>query len=376
MPNTGNCGNRLPQRSKKFSAQVRAVRLLPCLPRYDDKTVSKKSDEALAKELAQYSGVVAGSNGKGGSGTCIELENGKIAVLTARHVVLECLRNTGRVGIAAYNVKFQDPNLIRMDSSQQGDAAYLVFKDAPAKLKAIRFAEWTKNRSDIAVGQRAMAVGFPGTLRKIDGRQLIPEFAWLRDRIFSIEGNRVVSGINETVEGISSTFEGLSGGGLFSDDGRFIGVVVEERRRVTEFLGELQSLLPGEFAELYTPYSIPPDAPRGKYHNDERALRIVLQKPDGSGIQAIVGALAQCLWSKTNPEHKYGRLYSLEFVIPGIDEHYPININSTFSWSGDTDADRLKAMDEEFKFLLLRMRWLLKDDPDGMMATLEVNPLT
>jgi len=34
-----------------------------------------------------------------------------------------------------------------------------------------------------------------------------------------------------------------------------------------------------------------------------------------------------------------------------------MNMNSTFTWSGHTEEDRQKAMEEEFKFLLLRMRW-------------------
>lgn len=336
--------------------------------------MTEKSERTIAKELAKYSGLVVGSNGRGGSGTCVQLEDGKIALLTAKHVVIECLRNTGRVLIAADGINFEEPRLIRMDSSQDGDAAFLVFRNPAVNQKAIPFAEWTKTRLDLAVGQRVFACGFPGAFRRIeeedDKIQIMSHFGWIEDEILAIEGNRVVSGFN--VDGVPTTLRGLSGGGLFSEDGRFIGVVVEEKRRVSEFHGELHSLLPGEFAELYTPFSMPADAPTGGFFGEERVVKLALQKPDGSGIQAIVGVMAQCYWSRTNPDHKYGRfgrLISLEFIIPGIDTHYPINIESIFTWSGDTEKDRLTAIYDEFKFLLLRIGWLIKDGgPDGEMS--------
>jgi hypothetical protein len=329
------------------------------------------SDEARARELVPLAAVVIGANGKGGSGVCVQLEDGAIAVLTAKHVVLECLRNTGRVRIAAYNVKSQDPELIRMDSTQQGDSAYLMFKEPPTTVKAVPYPDWTTSRLDLEVGQRVITVGFPSFLRKREGNMLIPRIAWLGDSIVAIQGNHIVSGINEIIEGMPNTLEGFSGAGLFSDDGRFIGVVVEEKRRLTESFGELYSLLPSGYAGLYTPFSAPP----GRYHNDQRALRITLLRRDGTGIQAIVGVLAQCIWSRTDPAERYGRLFSLEFVIPGINEHYPININSEFTWTGNAEADRIRAMEEEFRFLLLRMRWLLKDELDGG-STVQIHPLT
>lgn len=343
----------------------------------------KKFKRTAARELAKYSGLVVGSNGKGGSGTCVQLEDGKIALLTAKHVVIECLRNTGRVLITADNINLQEPLYIRMDSSQQGDAAFLVFRNLAVNPKAVPFAEWSSNRPDIAVGHRVFTCGFPAAFRRIEEEDrkihIMSGFARMEGEILAIEGNRVVSGINETIGGIPSTLRGLSGGGLFSSDDRFIGIVVEEKRRGSKSRVELYSLLPGEFTELYTPFTMPADAPAGGFFGEDRSVLLELQKPDGSGIQAIVGAKAQCYWSRTNPDHKYGRvgrLISLEFIIPGIDTHYPINIESIFTWSGDTEEDRLAAIYDEFKFLLLRIGWLIKNGgPDDEM-TIRVKAMT
>lgn len=335
------------------------------------------SDYALASELIHFTGLVAGGDLKGGSGTCVQLDDGSIALLTARHVVWECLRNTGRVGIAAFGAKFQEPKLIRMDSSQQGDAAYLVFKDPPVGAKAVPFADWTRNRTDLAVGLRVLVCGYSSALKQADNNKVVSTLAWLGDRILAIQGNRVVSGIGETLEGIPRTFEGLSGAGLFSDDARFIGVVVEEKRRLSESQGELYSLLPEEFPELYTPFSLSIEAPIGRYQVEHQHVGLTLLNPEG-GVLATIRAMAQYVWSRTAADHQHGRigrLLSLEFIIPGIQTRYPVSMTSTFTWAGNTNADMLNAAEEELKFLLLRMRWLVREGPDGEI-TLQVRSQT
>lgn len=343
-------------------------------------TKERRSEDDVVRDLAKVSGLIVGRNGKGGSGTCVQLSDGTVALLTAKHVVIECIRNTGEIAIAApfSGVGFQQPRSISMDSSQQGDAAILVFNGLVAEIPAIPFASWTANHAEIAVGLRVFACGFPGALRKLEGSKLTPAFAYLGDKISSIQGNAVACGINETIKDMPSQFGGMSGGGLFSAEGDFLGVIVEESRRLTQSRGELLSLLPGAFEELYKPYSMPPDVPKGGYYAEERSFVLDLLKPDNSGIQATVGVLAELYWSMTDPNHKYGRigrLITLEFIIPGIDTHYPINIESLFSWSDDTETGRMSAIQEEFKFLLLRMGWLLKDDGENGQLILQVHPM-
>ena len=336
-----------------------------------------RKERILVENLSMFAGLVSGANGRGGSGTCVELKDGSIALLTAKHVVFDCLRATGRIAISAYGIKFQEPQMIRMDSSQQGDAAFLVLKDLSIRPKAVPFDEWTRNRIGVAVGQRVLACGFPGVLRNVEGRIVSPTFAWVGDRVQSITSTRVVSGINEKLAGIPTSLKGMSGGGLFSEQGEFIGVIVGERRRVASGRGELHSLQPSAFAELYTPFMMPEDAPPGGFYSADRKVAIVIHTPDGIGTVATVGCLAQCFWSKTNPNHKHGRvgrLVSLEFVIPGIDTRYPINIESMFTWSGETEDDMMNAIQEEFRFLLLRLGWLLSDGPDGQ-SRLQINPM-
>lgn len=150
------------------------------------------------KRLAQCSGVVVGATGRGGSGTCVQLEDGPIALLTAKHVVIECLRNTGRVAIAAYGKPFGDPLEIRMDSSQAGDAAYLVFQTARTPEEFVPFSKWTTSRTDLVLGQRVIACGYPGAFRAIEENTFKSRFFCFADKIMDIQ-----HGINKTKRAVA-----------------------------------------------------------------------------------------------------------------------------------------------------------------------------
>ena len=340
-----------------------------------------RPDADLSKQLVMLSGVVVGRNGKGGSGTVILLEDGSVALLTAKHVVIECIRNTGGIAIGVPNsgVKFQVPKLIRMDSSQHGDAAYLIFNSLPGTIPAVPFWKWTKNHTGAVPGLWTFACGFPGALKTISGNRVSSTCVYIGDKILSVQPTSVVSGINEAVHGIPRSLQGMSGGGLFSESGDFIGVIVGEERNTASKRGALHTLLPNGFPELYRPFSMPLDAPSGGFYGMKRTVSFDMIDPATSKSIATVGVIAEVLKSKTNPTHRFGRfgrLLTLEFIIPGSAVHFPINIESIFFWTDDTDKGIERAIREEFKFLLLRIGWLLRDGRGGDdMGLIQVSPM-
>lgn len=328
------------------------------------------------RKIAHAAGIVLSLDGKGGSGTFVRLEDDQIAILTAKHVVIECIRSTGEFLIWAplFDAKFRKPTMIRMDSSQQGDAAFVIFEDPPVGIEPIAFDEWTRNGS-LAAGTEVLACGFPAALRKVEGRKITPKIGAFHSRVASLGGNTFVCPINETAESLG-TFEGLSGGGVFSMDGEFAGIVTGERRRISASYGELYSIRPRGFAEIFTPYSFPPDAPKGGYLGQKQSLSLHIKKSDGS-ILATVGCLAELMWSKTEPAHKHGkigRLLTIEFIYPDHERHYPVNIESMFYWEDDTEEGRTAAIQSEFKFVLMRMGWLVADSEDGP-STIQINAM-
>ncbi|MHB2025078.1 MAG: S1 family peptidase [Elusimicrobiota bacterium] len=333
----------------------------------------------VARKLASCAGIVVGADGKGGSGTCVRLEDGQIAMLTAKHVVLECLRGSGELYISApfFEAKLRRPRMARMDSAQQADAAFLVFNDPSPKIEPIPFDEWTTNDPELKVDTPVLACGFPGRLRAVDERTIKPQFGHLKDRILSLDGHTAICGIDESREKLP-TFEGMSGGGLFSYTGRFLGIITDERRRMTSNYGEVHSLRPSGYEELYKPFKLPGEPPKGGYLGQKRSVAISLKNPDGS-VLATVGCLAELLWASQDPTHPHarvGRLLTLEFIYPKGEMHYPINIESLFTWTDDSEEGQMAALRDEFKFLLMRMGWLLSDDNGTGTSAVQVNSLT
>jgi hypothetical protein len=335
--------------------------------------------QEVASRIAKISGLVIGRNAKGGSGICVCLEDGKVALLTAKHVVIECIRNTGEIAIAvpASGIEFHRPRLIRMDSSQQGDAAFLV-SDQLASLPAIPFEEWTKNHPDLGPNVVIAALGYLAVSKKVEGRRIGSTLCFLSDVILNVGRYIVTCGINEKAPNMPKRLDGMSGGGLFAITGDFLGIVISERRNVTPTRGELDVLLPSGYEELYKPFSMSTDGPGPGFYGEDMTVAISIKNGSGKLI-ATIGSNVEMFWSKTNPEHRYGRvgrLTTLEIVIPGIETHYPINIESLFFWDEDSSEGRLKAAREEFKYLLLRMGWLLKDEEGNSQTVLQINPMT
>ncbi|MDD2772509.1 MAG: serine protease [Elusimicrobiales bacterium] len=335
-------------------------------------------DKKIRGKLLSCAGIIVGADGRGGSGTFVQLKDGQIALLTAKHVVLECIRATGEAYIAApyFEEKLRRPQMIRMDSSQQADAAFAIFSDPSPKMQPIPYCDWTTDVAEIKIGDPVLACGFPGSLRQVSGRSIKPIFGSLNDRVRSRQGHTIVCGINELNETLP-TFAGMSGGGLFSHDGRFLGIIVNECRKITPTHGEIHSLIPSGYAELYREFKLPCNPPKGGYIGMKRSIALRLFNADGS-TRATVGCLGEFLLAQkdlTHPYARFGRMLTLEFIFPNGDVHYPVNIESLFTWEEDTEEGMLAALYEEFRFLLMRMGWLVSsEEPDGT-SYVQVKPL-
>jgi hypothetical protein len=267
-----------------------------------------------------------------------------------------------------------------MDSSQQGDAAFLI-SDQLISLPAIFFEQWTKKEPDVCLDLVVYAFGFPSAFKVIKGRCIVDsKLVFLGPTVSSVESNSLTCWINEKIEKMPARLNGMSGGGLFSLDGEFLGILTAERRGVSPSQGEFDVLLPSAYEELYKPFETPPDAPKGGFFGEKISMVFqLIESRKNNKLIATVGVMAETLWSITNPEHTHGRigrLLTLEIVRPGIPTHYPINIESVFfGWDDDSFSTRRKAVQEEFRFLLMRMGWVLKGEAGDSQASIQINPM-
>lgn len=332
-------------------------------------------EDEISLRIAKMTAMVVGADGKGGSGSCVQTEDGSIAVLTAKHVLIECLRNTGElyVSVPVSNIEFQRPKTIRMDSTDQGDAALLYF-NSPISTPFVPIDQWTKRNANIEIGQRTLSLGFPASGKTIEGKKISANINFLEDRILSINGEKIYCGINEKHPGMPKTLQGLSGGGIYNAKGEFLGIVIAEKRNTEKGLGELEIILPEAFQEIFTSFKIPPDGPGPGFMAEEYPISFTMRNIEGKEFATIeVGA--QLFWSKTNPENKFGRvgrLVTFVIKIPQKKTLYPINIESLFFWSEDSPEARLAAAREEVKFFLRRINWELQGED---WATIKVKPM-
>ena len=332
----------------------------------------------LADDIAQKSGLVLGKDGRGGSGTCVRLDNGDLALLTAKHVVVDCLL-TGELSIARSSDKCTDlPKRIRMDSTQMGDAAYVVLRRQDGKAPAIPFSQWTQNTQKLGTGAFGLASGFPGELRKPINKicqalcalrrlfgatvkqAIIPRHMFFQTAISRTSSDLVVCSIDERIKGFPTTLRGMSGGSLFTLDGDFVGVLIEERRKLTPVSGELDVLLPGAFTELYTPFQPPPGSPTDYWGQQAWSPVFNIVHMNDKKRKAKIQVSAELFWSEKSRASQYGRMGRISFftfIIPGFKQQYPVNTEALFYWDEDTEAAKLKALHEAIVFLLLRSEW-------------------
>jgi hypothetical protein len=101
-------------------------------------------------------------------GIFIKLEDGRIALLTARHVIVECIL-TGELTVsrlAQPGVRSAEPKAIRIDHRK--DAALLVMNDGALPGEVVPYVEWSRGGQAISKGMAGIVSGVVGEWRQPD----------------------------------------------------------------------------------------------------------------------------------------------------------------------------------------------------------------
>lgn len=322
-------------------------------------------------------GMIVGADGRGGSGACIELEDGSEALVTARHVIIDTIL-TGSMSIA----RFSDRQTItpeRIRISSRSDAAYIVSKSSNPESPRIKFKDWTETNAELKAGMLVLPVGFPGAWKEVDEeKKAIPSMKALALATTLSDpparGDYIICDLDERVPGLPSTLAGMSGGPLFSADRKFLGVLVHEVRRIGNGEhGEIHAAPVSELRELFEPAkSSISDYIRQKA--SAPALPLVNQRDQSR--RATMEIQAEMYWSEKTPNApmgRFGRIQMLRFLTPPGAENFPINTESLFFPNDDSEAARKRALHEEVKFLLNRTGWAIEPEFLGALES-EVEP--
>ena len=323
--------------------------------------VTEEEEQKTFEWIRSRLGSVLGADGRGGTGTFIELEDGRLALLTARHVVVRCIL-TGEMTVARLGqpgVHSVEPIAIRIDSKK--DAALLVFEPDSLPGELVPYAQWSSSRPVIAAGMPAIVSGIVGEWKQLDeGTRTIPLTKWIHywtavKNPHSRDGF-VICDVDETNTALPQSFKGMSGGPFISVGRRLLGVNTGEiRRKLGTDDGEFFVTSLDELGDLFTPYVPPADAPTDYMHQEAAlAFTAVGRKNRAFRIPAMVNV--EYFWSQADPdrpEGRIGRIIAIRFGAPDGAERYIVNTESVFRWyDGDTDEDRLRALYEELDFFL------------------------
>lgn len=323
--------------------------------------VTEEDVRVLGDWLRQRMGTILGADGRGGTGTFIELQDGRVALLTARHVVVRCIL-TGEMTSARLTepgALSLEPNAIRIDYRK--DAAFLVFKSDELRGEFVPYAEWSQDLPELAAGMPVIVSGVVGEWREPDlATKTIPVTKWLHfwTGITETRDDRgyFVCDVDEADTALPKSFGGMSGGPCISTSHRLLGVNTGEiRRKARSSTGEFFVTRLSDLKNLFDPYIPPADAPTD-YTRLEACLAFTAASRKDKRVRVPVVVQVEYFWSRSNPIRPHGRVGRIIAVRFGERRgagRYVINTESIFHWyNGDSDEDRLRALYEELTFFL------------------------
>lgn len=320
--------------------------------------LTEETERRLRAWIAGHVGCVVSADGRGGSGTFVQLPDGPVALVTARHVVIDCML-TGWLSVARLRVPSRTAVPLAAWIDPKNDAALLVLREGTLEGEAVQYAEWSEQRDPLAEGMPVVAVGVVGEWKKPDiSTRTIPQTHVLSLCSIVVDPEdhlgRLACHVDETLATLPRSFGGMSGGPLLSTSCHLLGVNTDEmRRRPGSNEGTLFATPFANLERLLHRFSRPPDL-SGNHIGQVREVTfraIGVNHPDRwFGLTAVVE-----FWSPSDPGEgasRFGRVVALLFSgLPGV-EAFSINTDLVFhDQEDDSDEERIRAVKSELAFL-------------------------
>jgi len=322
--------------------------------------------ERLCRWVFERVGYVVGGDGRGGSGVFVKTSEGRIALLTARHVAAHCIL-TGELQVAACidgQGQFETPLSVHL--STKCDAALMTMPEGFAPPAHLELDAWDPtHHSAPPSGAHAIAAGMPRTWktepdleqrRIARGRTLL---LWTEVKDTSeLHDGRIECKADKRIGDLPSTLRGMSGGPLFTTGHRLLGVIQSET--ISEKEGLLYSTPRAAWIDLFRHWH-----PEGDGPPDLRDTKIghdwmIIEPATGCPIPLQI--FAELSWSPSEPNHKYGgygRIYAIEFHKGDPRRQCLVNLEWIFYFESDHEAqDRIRTLEEEVSLLLSKLSFV------------------
>lgn len=312
--------------------------------------------QTLAKLAFSYKGLVLGRSGRGGSGVMVSMRGFRGSVLTARHVVLDCLLS-GELTAARSNM----PGTFTKKPDQiiclgPHDSAVLSLKQNDPSEPSLEQAAWMSTTPALQENDPVLVFGTPGTWKDVNlqnqrcDSRVLPYWTHVVGEVQ--EGRPFVCEVDDN-PGLPETLAGMSGGALHGADGRFLGINIEELEGAFRRVRVLPSSCLGVYRHrLGRPQIVP-------YRVSSRNVVVEYRAEHRDGYKTRVSAFAEVLEPKVRVASgaSYrpgrGRLLKLRILVPEMASRYPITTDVRFEWNPDDPGDPwLEPLGEEVARML------------------------
>ena len=325
--------------------------------------VNQEEAEEIGAWIRRRTACVVGADGLGGSGVFVRLEDGHLAVLTARHVVVACIL-TGEITVARIDkAGSRSIEPIKISIDNRTDSALLLVDEGVLPGEALAFPEWTSEAVEVSKGMPVISTGAVGEWKDInhDSREIrLTKVLGFWTGVVEPKNTSVmiVCDIDETNGELPKSFRGMSGGPLFSVARKFAGInTTEERYPGGPNSGRLAITPAFSLLALYTPFRPAEDAPKDYIRQGAAYSFLAVNKEDKKTVRTLLGV--DFFWSSGSPEATDGQIARIDtiqfFHLPGS-ERYLVNMEAIFRWYDlNNEENRLAALQEELVFFLTRI---------------------
>lgn len=312
---------------------------------------TREEVQALVDQVFSHKALVLDKEGLGGSGVMVSVGGPRRGVLTARHVVLDCLLSGALTAERSNRPGVQTIKPSQILCLGFYDSAVLVLRSEEPPGPCLDQAVWMNTSFALRDRDPVLVLGTPGGRKEVDlSSQRIQSEAlpYLTHVLGEVQGERPFVCEIDDNPALPETLGGMSGGPVCGADGRFLGILMEEQKGTLRQVKVLPTPCLGAYRRRLG------QAQKVRYRICSKDVAVEYRAVHRDGRETRVRALADLHEPLDpaipgEPAHRsgLGRLLGIQVLVPEEASFYPLATDVCFKWNhGDPGATWLEPLGE------------------------------